>query len=53
MFYKYESCYHFDMFVNPSFKITITFVNIARTTANTSNFIYWERFKIIRNGIFI
>ena len=35
-----KSCYPFDMFLNPSFKIMISFVNIARTTSNTSKFIY-------------
>ena len=30
----------FDMFLNPSFKITTGFVNIARTTASTSKFMY-------------
>ena len=39
----------FDIFVNPSFKMKISFANIARTTASTSKFIYEERFRIIRN----
>ena len=30
----------FDMFLNPSFKMTTSFANIARTTAGTSKFIY-------------
>ena len=30
----------FGMFLNPSFKMTTTFTNVARTTANTSKFIY-------------
>ena len=30
----------FDMLLNPSFKMTTSFANIARTTASTSNFIY-------------
>ena len=30
----------FDMFLNPSFKMTTSFANIARTTANTSKLIY-------------
>ena len=30
----------FDMFLNPSFKMTTSFTNIARTTASTSKFIY-------------
>ena len=30
----------FDMFLNHSFKITISFANIARTTASTSKFVY-------------
>ena len=29
----------FDMFLNPSFKMTASFTNVARTTASTSNFI--------------
>ena len=43
----------FDMFLNPSFKMTTSFANIARTTASTSKFIYYERFQIIRNWLFI
>ena len=30
----------FDMPLNPSFKMTISFANIARTTASTIKFIY-------------
>ena len=30
----------FDMFFNPSIKMTISFVNVARTAASTSKFIY-------------
>ena len=30
----------FDMLVNPSFKMTTGFANVARTTARTSKFIY-------------
>ena len=30
----------FDMFLNPSFKMTPSFANIARTTASRSKFIY-------------
>ena len=30
----------FDMLVNPSFNMTRSFANIARTTAITSKFIY-------------
>ena len=29
-----------DMFLNPNFKMTTSFANIARTTATTSKFIY-------------
>ena len=43
----------FDMLLNPSFKMTTSFANIARTTASTSKFIYKERFQIIRNWVFI
>ena len=43
----------FDKLLNPRFKMTTTFVNIAGTTAGTSKFIYQERFKIIRNWFFI
>ena len=39
----------FDMLLNPSFKMTTSFANIARTAASTSKFIYWGRFQIIRN----
>ena len=30
----------FDMLLNPTFKMTTIFANIARTTATTSKFIY-------------
>ena len=30
----------FDMLLNPSFKMTTSFANIARTIASTSKFIY-------------
>ena len=30
----------FDMFLNPTFKITTNFANIARTAASTSRYIY-------------
>ena len=43
----------FDMLFNPSFKMTTIFANVARTTASTSKFIYWERFQIVRNWAFI
>ena len=34
----------FDMLLNPSFKMTGSFANIARTTASTSKLVYYERF---------
>ena len=43
----------FDKLLNPSFKMTTSFANIARTTASTSKFIHKERFQIIRNWVFI
>ena len=43
----------FAMLVNRSFKMTTSFANIARTTAGTSKFIYWERFQIVRNWVFV
>ena len=43
----------FDMLLNPSFKMTTSFANIARTTASTSKFMYQERLQIIRNWVFI
>ena len=30
----------FDMFLNPSFKMTISFTNMAKITASTSELIY-------------
>ena len=30
----------FDMFFNPSFKMTTSFTNVARNTASTGKFIY-------------
>ena len=35
-----------DMFLNPSFKMTASFANVARTTASASKFIYQERLGI-------
>ena len=43
----------FDMLLNPSFKITTSFANIARTTASISKFIYLERFQIIKDWVFM
>ena len=43
----------FDMPLNSSFKMTTSFVNVAKATASTSKFIYQERFQIIRNWVFI
>ena len=43
----------FDMFHNPSSKMTTRLVNIAITTASTSKRVYNERFQIIRNSVFI
>ena len=36
----------FDMLLNHSFKMTTSFVNIARTKASTSKFIYQKKFRI-------
>ena len=33
-----------DMILTPSFKMTASFADIARTTASTSKFLYQERF---------
>ena len=43
----------FDPFLNPSFKVMISFSNVARTTVSTSISIYQDRFQIIRNWDFI
>ena len=40
MFKNMRLVIHFDMSLNPSFKMTTRFANIARTTATTSKFIY-------------
>ena len=37
----------FDMLLNPSFKMTTGFTNIARTTVSKSKFICYERFKLL------
>ena len=42
-----------DIFLNPNFKIMTSFANVARTTNSTSKLIYYERFLIIRNWVFI
>ena len=34
-----------DMLLNPSFKMTTSFANTARTTASTSKFIHQETFS--------
>ena len=43
----------FDMLLSPSFKMTTSFANIARTAASTSKCIYQEILQIIRNWVFI
>ena len=41
----------FDMLLNPSFKMTSSFANIARTTASTSKYIYIRKdFKSLGIG---
>ena len=43
MFKNMRLVIRFDMFLlNPSFKMTTTFTNVARTTANTNKFICQE-----------
>ena len=42
MFKNMRLVIRFDIFLNPSFNMTTTFTNVARTTANTSKFIYQE-----------
>ena len=42
-----------DMLLNPSFKMMTNFPNMARNAASISKFIYWGRFQIIRNWVFI
>ena len=37
----------FNMLLNPSFNMTTSFANVAKTTANTSKFIYYERFEVL------
>ena len=39
MFKNMRLFFYFEMFLNPSLKITTSFANIARTTASTSQFI--------------
>ena len=41
-----------DMLLNPSFKMTADFANIARTTASTNKFKYQENFKSQGFGFF-
>ena len=40
----------FDMLLNPSFKMTTSFANIARTTANTINLYTRKDFKSLGIG---
>ena len=40
MFKNIRLVIFFDMLLNPTFKMTTRFTNIARTTASTSKFIY-------------
>ena len=47
------SSFLFDMFLNPNFKMTKSFSNVVRNTTNTSKFMNYERFQIIRNHVFI
>ena len=39
MFKIWDFVVHFDMFFNPSFKMTRSFANVPRTAASTSKFI--------------
>ena len=43
----------FDMFPNPSFTITTSLANVARTTITTNKFIYQKRVQIVRDWVFI
>ena len=40
----------FDMFLNPSFKMTASFANIARTTASASKLIFFN-IKLVFNSL--
>ena len=53
MFKKMRLVILFDMLLNRSFEMTTSFVNIARTTASTSKYIYTRKyFKSLRKIIF-
>ena len=47
MFQNMRLVIFFDIFLNPSFKMTASVTNIARTTGITNKFIYYD-FKSLR-----
>ena len=53
MFKNMRLLFLFNILLNPSFKMTIRFANVAKTKSSTSKFIYYERFQIIMNWLFI
>ena len=53
MFKNMRLPFLFDILLNPSFKMTISFANVDKNKTSTSKFIYYERFQIIMNWFFI
>ena len=47
MFKNMRHAILFNMLLNPSFNMTTSFANVAKTTASTSKFIYYERFEVL------
>ena len=47
MFKNMRLVIFFDMFINLIFEMTTSFANVAKTTASTSKFIYYERFEVL------
>ena len=43
----------FGMLLNPGFKITTRFANLAKTAASTGKLIYHEMLQVVRNRVFI
>ena len=53
MFKNVRLVIYFDMILNPSFKITTSFANIATTTANTSKLMSRKDIKPAGLGLYM
>ena len=53
MFKNMRLPFLFDILFLPSFKMTASFTNVAKTKASKIKFIYYEIFQIIMDWVFI